>query len=437
MPYDWLKQIPTSLLQLDEIPLTVSPLPFPWEELSKAIGEVFQIPDFRLEPSPLQWLTNEELVAGMGSDLKPLTCTIPSFEGLLCLVMSTPDVQRLMSLLLNDSHHENDILDEEFLQGFYYFAAYEVIHLLTKLSFGNALSPQIQKNGQLPTEACLSADIKIHLRGKTIIARILISSALRRSWKEKHAERSLELPIHSSLAEKLTLPVHIEVGRTTFKPSEWKTVKCGDFVLLDSCSINPYDEKGGRVTLTINGIPFYIGKIKDGNIKILDHPLYSQQEDTNMSNIPPDKSQEDHDDLSMDFDTESFDSEIESEHEHGTESEHISEELSEESQAPSEEHSETEEEHTEEHEEDELVASKTIPAESPLKIENIPLSVIVEVGRLQMSVKKILELQPGNLLELDVHPENGVDLVVNGKRIAKGELVKLGEALGVRILDIS
>jgi len=54
-----------------------------------------------------------------------------------------------------------------------------------------------------------------------------------------------------------------------------------------------------------------------------------------------------------------------------------------------------------------------------------------------MSVKKMLELQPGNLLELDIHPENGVDLVVNGKRIAKGELIKLGEALGVRILDIS
>ncbi len=37
-----------------------------------------------------------------------------------------------------------------------------------------------------------------------------------------------------------------------------------------------------------------------------------------------------------------------------------------------------------------------------------------------MSVQKLLELQPGNLLELDVHPENGVDLVVNGSCIARG-----------------
>lgn len=67
--------------------------------------------------------------------------------------------------------------------------------------------------------------------------------------------------------------------------------------------------------------------------------------------------------------------------------------------------------------------------------KDIPLTVVVEVGRIQISVQKLLELQPGNLLELDVHAENGVDLVVNGKAIGKGELLKIGDALGVRILD--
>ncbi|HRD55405.1 MAG TPA: FliM/FliN family flagellar motor switch protein, partial [Parachlamydiaceae bacterium] len=68
--------------------------------------------------------------------------------------------------------------------------------------------------------------------------------------------------------------------------------------------------------------------------------------------------------------------------------------------------------------------------------EEMVLDVIVEVGRLEMSIEKLTELQPGNILEIDVRPENGVDLVVNGKRIGKGELLKLGEVLGVRILDI-
>jgi flagellar motor switch protein FliN/FliY len=70
-------------------------------------------------------------------------------------------------------------------------------------------------------------------------------------------------------------------------------------------------------------------------------------------------------------------------------------------------------------------------------LDDIPLNVIVEVGRLQMSIKKLLELQPGNMLELDIHPEAGVDLVVNGKRIARGELLRVGEVLGIRIVELS
>lgn len=442
MPYDWLKQIPTALLQLDEIPLIGFPPPFPWRELSKEMGDVFQIPDFNIEAMPFQWRTAEELFSGLGDDLTPLVCTIPSLEGNLCWVMASEDVHRLMSLLLNDQYHEHDVLEDEFLQGFYYFSAYEVVHVLTKLPFASSLSPQIQKEGVLPHEASLCADIKIQLRGKILTGRVIISPALRRSWKEKHAERTLELPVHSSLAENLNIAVHIEAGRTSMTTTEWKTVHPGDFILLDSCTVKPYDEKGGRVTLTINGMPFYIGKIKDGNIKILDHPLYYQEEETTMSNLPPDDQSAEHEEeeheeeSSLDFDTESeFESEMESEH--GTEDASEAGLEPEEQEPDHEEEGHAEEEATEEHvEEDQLAGVEAEHKEAHVNIEEIPLSIVVEIGRLQMSVKKILELQPGNLLELDVHPENGVDLVVNGKRVAKGELVRLGEALGVRILDI-
>lgn len=444
IPYEWLKQIPTAILQLDEIPLFGHAPPFPWKELSKGMSEIFQIPDFQIIPDPFQWRTAEDLYTGMGDNIVPLVCTIPSLEGNLYWIMTARDIHRLMSLLLNDDHSEYDILEDDFLQGFYHFTAYEVIYLLSKLSFGSSLSPEIQKIESLPSNASLCADIKIHLRGKVLTGRILISPELRRTWKERHAERSLEVPLHTSLAEKLTLSIHAEVGRTSIKRSEWKTVRPGDFIVLDNCTVKSSDEKGGTVTLTLNERPFFIGKIKDGNIKILDHPIYYQEEEITMSH-PPENSEE-HDDSSMDFDSESdFDSELESEHEKEEESEleeesHEDSHLSEEEEHETDEHEhETDEHETEEHEEhkeesDTLSETKASPA---IHIEDIPLSIIIEVGRLQMPVKKILELQPGNLLELDVHPENGVDLVVNGKRIAKGELIKLGETLGVRILDIS
>ena len=65
------------------------------------------------------------------------------------------------------------------------------------------------------------------------------------------------------------------------------------------------------------------------------------------------------------------------------------------------------------------------------------MPVVIEVGRIQMSVKKLLELQPGNMLDLDIHPESSVDMVVNGKRIARGQLLRIGDVLGIRIIELS
>lgn len=68
--------------------------------------------------------------------------------------------------------------------------------------------------------------------------------------------------------------------------------------------------------------------------------------------------------------------------------------------------------------------------------KDIPLHIAVEVGRFNMTVEKMLELQPGNLLNLHIRPEDGVDLVVNGKRVGKGELLKFGDTLGIRITEV-
>ena len=70
-----------------------------------------------------------------------------------------------------------------------------------------------------------------------------------------------------------------------------------------------------------------------------------------------------------------------------------------------------------------------------MAIKELPLFVTVELGRLRMTVEQLVNLVPGNFLELPVHPEQGVILSVNGQKIARGEIVHLGEALGVRISE--
>ncbi len=68
--------------------------------------------------------------------------------------------------------------------------------------------------------------------------------------------------------------------------------------------------------------------------------------------------------------------------------------------------------------------------------KHLPITLCVEVARLKMSLDKVLALQPGNILELHVLPEQGVTLTASGKAVARGELVQLGNVLGVKITEL-
>jgi flagellar motor switch protein FliN/FliY len=67
---------------------------------------------------------------------------------------------------------------------------------------------------------------------------------------------------------------------------------------------------------------------------------------------------------------------------------------------------------------------------------DIPLNVTVELGRTKRSVKEILELTTGSIIELDKLAGEPVDILVNNKLIAKGEVVVIDENFGVRVTDI-
>ncbi|MGE7997284.1 flagellar motor switch phosphatase FliY [Lysinibacillus sp. NPDC093190] len=67
---------------------------------------------------------------------------------------------------------------------------------------------------------------------------------------------------------------------------------------------------------------------------------------------------------------------------------------------------------------------------------DIPLQVTVELGRTKRSVKEILELSSGSIIELDKLAGEPVDILVNSRLIAKGEVVVIDENFGVRITDV-
>lgn len=69
-------------------------------------------------------------------------------------------------------------------------------------------------------------------------------------------------------------------------------------------------------------------------------------------------------------------------------------------------------------------------------IMDVPLEVTVELGRTSKSIKEILDFSPGTIIELDKLAGEPIDVLVNGKFVAKGEVVVIEESFGIRVTEI-
>ena len=69
-------------------------------------------------------------------------------------------------------------------------------------------------------------------------------------------------------------------------------------------------------------------------------------------------------------------------------------------------------------------------------IMDVPLEVTVELGRTKKSIKEILDFAPGTIVELNKIAGEPVDVLVNGKYVAKGEVVVIEESFGIKITEI-
>jgi flagellar motor switch protein FliN/FliY len=67
---------------------------------------------------------------------------------------------------------------------------------------------------------------------------------------------------------------------------------------------------------------------------------------------------------------------------------------------------------------------------------DVPLEVTVELGRTSKSIKEILDFSPGTIIELNRLAGEPIDVLVNGKFVAKGEVVVMEEAFGIRVTEI-
>ncbi|NLL00566.1 MAG: flagellar motor switch phosphatase FliY [Clostridiales bacterium] len=83
------------------------------------------------------------------------------------------------------------------------------------------------------------------------------------------------------------------------------------------------------------------------------------------------------------------------------------------------------------------ITQQMVPPENIDLLMDVPLEVTVELGRTSKSIKDILDFAPGTIIELNRLAGEPIDVLVNGKFVAKGEVVVMEEAFGIRVTEIT
>lgn len=409
-PKPWLAKLSDLLVSLEKKPQFGTPLEFPWEKtaaiLSKILGK-----EVSLTSSTKGWVAPDALLEGVGEKIIPLAVLFAPLEEPLYWVMSESDLKGLTGVAFCGEAEGISLIEKTLGEGFYHYLATEVLMGLDTAGFAAPFGPRL---GVTPTDLAsrlhetpaFVIDVTIAVGERSFFGRLLLTAPFREGW----VKQSLQIKPKGHPWERMGhLPVDLglQVGAVRLTVSDWRGVQGGDVLLLDEWSYDPKAQTG-RLLITLDEKILFRAKVGKEGLKILEYPTYEE--------------------IAAPMDEENAFEEEENLYGDLQEEEEGFGEFQEGLEEPSEE--------AEAAEKRKVVTEKTPSEKSPLAPEQLPMRLTVEVARLRMTVKEIMELAPGNLLELDVPVADGVDLVVEGKRVGRGELVKVGEMLGVRILEL-
>lgn len=422
--HDWIREIKPEIKQLDSIPLTGAGPSFPWDQLASRLAQTFNR-EISLQTSEPHWRTKDEIYEGLGDSPLPLTFVIPPFRGSVYWLMPEQDIAILEALILAKNDHSLSFQDRTLSESFYRFLALEALYQMSQVNYDKTIIPILISHSNLPADDALCCDITLKVENRTLLGRLVISKELRQSWADHYSKQGPS-QLTKELAEQVEVLVHLEAGRIHLTYQEWDSLQLGDFIVLENCQLDP-QKLTGPIMITLNGKNIFRASIEDDRIKILEIPTYYEVE-TPMAKQNSHESDDDEFDDFDDLDDSLSDDDFLTDEEFDDLSPMVEETGAVEHPEPAPSVPILEENTPQ--------PSQTPVEEGLIATNQIPVALVVEIGSIQMSMQKLLQLEPGNVLELGIHPENGVNLVVNGKCVGKGELIKLGNALGVRVTNL-
>jgi flagellar motor switch protein FliN/FliY len=371
--YPFIEHVQQALLDVINFPKSYKTLDVPLKEIEEMLKK-------RLDLKEIQIDFKETKIESNNLFLEASHCVELStpLDGVLLFSLSNDDITTLIEIF---SKQVVEIVDPYLAKSLFYFLALEIIKTLKEVAFLPHLELKISEVGTLPNAPLFSNFIDCKVGKKQLSFRISYTKSFAKSF-----DTYINPQLHTSLPkglDKIDTYLHMQVGSTELDFEAFKTIKKGDFVLLDRCTIDP-ETHHGTLNLALNSTPLMIAKLKENQLKILDLVKIAGEEMI--------------DDQEMNQEDESW---------------------------------------LEENKEGVAAAASIEKGKEKLiKPSDIPLTLTAEVGRLKLSVKELLELAPNTTLDLKINLDEGVDLMIGNKKVAKGELVKLGNFLGVRITEI-
>ncbi|NGX30809.1 MAG: Flagellar motor switch protein FliN [Chlamydiae bacterium] len=382
--------IESTLLDLVDFPKSYAALDLPIQELKEGIKQQLNLDNLELRFKRPKIEKNTDFTTScFVIELKT------ALNGNLFFCLPNEHLKTLVEIL---SKKKIDILDPDLAKSIFYTLTLESLNIMHTTQFLEDLNFKLVTHASTIIPPVFNYEITATINKQELHFYLIYSKEFALSF-DRFIEPNLQSKIPKEFENTIDCTLNLQVGSVDLYLNEFKSIKKGDFVVLDRCTIDP-ETTHGTLSFMLDKRPLFVGKLKEDKVKILDM-LEIQGEMMNEDKIEP-------------------------EEENWVENPEIPE------QATSE---------TMENEIEEAIGTageKKVEKskEALIKSEDIPLTMSVEVGRINMSVKELLNLTPDQTLDLKIDVTKGVDCLIGNKRVAKGELVKLGDFLGVRITEI-
>ncbi|MBS0626178.1 MAG: type III secretion system cytoplasmic ring protein SctQ [Verrucomicrobia bacterium] len=372
-----LRKISPHLQEMDQIPLFGNSPEFDWARFSSLAASRFGISKLSIQPGNQEWRGAEDLRKGMGNNVQVFPIDLSPLAGSVYWMMSRADIAKFTSWMLNGKSKARALASEILQEGFYRYLLLEMMDAAQGIELLQGFTPILHEEAALPEESSFCIDVQISFDHSGCSGRLVIPSRFRQSWVH-HFNSFPSDQIPARLSRGLELILGVKTGSVLLHQSEWEKIKKGDFIVLDRGSFDA-KKSAGAAFLMLGTTPLFNVKIKQNKIQLLDYS-FIYEDATDMEKKMPGESED------------VFSGPAQS-------------------MRPAEE--------------GEAVA-----------LRDLPIHVSVELARMRVTLEQLMQMAPGNLLELPIQPEQPVALTVNGQKVGAAELVYLGETLGIRILEL-